>query len=381
MKPHALYSLIAAALWLTSCTTGQREISPSVTATFMPPSPTPAYTPTLAPSPTPSPTPVVMENRLIFVADDELHAVNIDDLVEKVIVPKQRFDIVFPVQGAGSPIRSSKISPDGKKIAVWACGMIELICKNPTLYLGVIDNLDNVVALPGNAGTFLLWSPASDRVLINGSEGSFSKDVVSLSDADFGKITHLPDSSAAFWSYNGSQVYYFNSGWYIVNNDGSNSVPVKCDICSGAPDPSTYAVAQSPDGKSVAIGYQLGTVIIASADLMNYKMAVLGSMVNSLYWSPDGTKLAISTQLGVGKSEVMIVGADGTVIGKLSRPKEVNEMHMCEWLPNSQAVVYTAPLAQGYAIYLQVLDEPQPVRLKTIMNDVENCPVWLPASP
>jgi len=322
-----------------------------------------------------------MDGQLIFAADDELRMVNIDDLVEKVIVPKQRFDMVFPVQGAGSPIRSSKISPDGKKIAMWACAMIELRCKNPTLYLGVIDNLDHVVAFPSNAGTIHLWSPASDKILIDGSEGSLSKDVVSLSDADFGKITHLPDSSAAFWSYDGSQVYYFNSGWNVVNSDGSNSVPVKCDICSGAPDPSTYAVAQSPDGKSVAIGYQLGTVIIASADLMNYKMAVLGSLVNSLYWSPDGTKLAVNIQPGEGKSEVMIVGADGAVIGELPRPEEVNEMHMCEWLPNSRAVVYTAPLAQGYAIYLQGLDAPQPVRLKTVMSGVENCPVWLPASP
>jgi hypothetical protein len=85
-------------------------------------------------------------------------------------------------------------------------------------------------------------------------------------------------------SSDGTQVYYYNQGWFIVNSDGTGMQPLKCDMCSMVTDPSSFIIAESPDRKWVAVGYLDGTVIIASSsDFSNFKTASVGNYVSRLH--------------------------------------------------------------------------------------------------
>jgi Tol biopolymer transport system component len=184
---------------------------------------------------------------------------------------------------------------------------------------------------------------------------------------------------ASFWSFDGSQVYFFRDGvWSIVNTDGSGKQPLKCELCAMAPDPISYAVAQSPDGRQIAIGYRDGMVVIASADLTSYKLAAVGGYVSRLRWSPDSLKLAVDLSPNSNQSDVVILGVDGTLLKQFNRPAGVNFINTCGWSPDSRQVDYLATLGSGSDLYLQALGQETPVRLVSFKNFNHGCPIWLP---
>ena len=224
------------------------------------------------------------------------------------------------------------------------------------------------------------WSADSDKVLIRATGGiTGSTDIISVG-VDFGKVTHLPISSSAFLSSDGHQVYYYNQGWFIVNSDGTEAHPLKCDLCSMVTKPSNFIIAESPDRQWVAIGYLDGTVIIASSsDFSNFKIASVGSYVSRLRWSPDGQKLAVDVNTDASHSDVIILGMDGKVIEKLMRPEGVNYIATCGWSPNSEQTNYMAILSTGQSLYLHTLGQQEPFLLLSVEGSDQNCPVWLPA--
>ena len=200
--------------------------------------------------------------------------------------------------------------------------------------------------------------------------------------ADFGKVTHLPISSSAFLSSDGNQVYYYNKGWFIVNSDGTGMQLLKCDMCSMVTDPSSFIIAESPDRKSVAVGYLDGTVIIAStSDFSNFKLASLGNYVSQIHWSPDSQKLAVDVNTDSTHSDVIVLGTDGTVFEKLARPEGVNFISTCGWSPDGRQTDYLAILSTGHSRYLHTIGQQKPYKLLSIEGGDQSCPVWLPAKP
>jgi Tol biopolymer transport system component len=226
------------------------------------------------------------------------------------------------------------------------------------------------------------WSPNGDKVLIRATGGiTGSTDIISAG-ADFGKVTHLPISSSAFLSSDGNQVYYYNQGWFIVNSDGTEARPLKCDLCSLVTDPSSFVIAESPNRQWIAIGYLDGTVIIASSsNFSNFKTASVGNYVSRMRWSPDGQKLAVDVNTDASQSDVIILGMDGTVIEKLVRPEGVNYITTCGWSPDSKQTDYLAILSTGHDLYLHTLGQQKPFLLSSIESGDQSCPVWLPARP
>jgi len=239
-------------------------------------------------------------------------------------------------------------------------------------------DLATIVNFESYSGGLLQWSPDSDKILLQGLGNSMNKKIVSANISNFGNITPLPASSAAFWSFDGANVYFYDNGLYIIKSDGTGKQTVKCDLCAMAGSLASYAIAQSPDGQRIAIGYKDGTVIIANSDLSTFKMGVVSGYINQLHWSPDSQKVAVDINSGSNQTDIFIVGLDGSIIEKIPRPEGINYINTCGWSPNSQQIDYLAILESGNALYLHGLGQNTPTLLMSVKTNSISCPVWLP---
>jgi len=319
---------------------------------------------------------------MLIVADNELWRINMDAPGMQVIIPRGQFEKKFPEVSASSinSYISAVISPDGKKILLLTCTFFGFSCGNKKLYLSTVD-LATIVEIKSYSGGLLQWSPDSDKVLLQGSANSMSKQIISANASSFGAVTQLPKSSAAFWSFDGANVYYYNNGLYIIKSDGTGQQTVKCDLCSMAGNLSSYAIAASPDGQRIAIGYKDGTLIITSADLSTFKMGLVGGYINQLHWSPDSQKVAVDINTGSNQTDIFVVGLEGSIIEKLPRPERINYINTCGWSPDSRQIDYLAILEPGNALYLQGLGQEKPTLLTSVKTNSMSCPVWLSIQP
>jgi Tol biopolymer transport system component len=321
--------------------------------------------------------------QLMIVTNNELEAVNADGSSSRTIISKQQFEKEFaPIPTrTGTPQWYPTVSPDGQKLLVLTCTMIGFGCSNYKLYLSDVD-FKRVKTFQSYKAGLTQWSPDGDKILVRETNGNTEGVDIISAGADFGKVTHLPIASSAYWSSDGKSVYYYNNGWFIVNNDGTGAHPLKCDLCSLASNPSNFVVAESPDDQRIAIGTIDGTVIIANtSDFNQFKLASVGSYVNQLHWSPDSQKLAVDINMSPNQSDVIILGMDGTVIEKLVRPEDANFIITCGWSPNSEQTDYQAILSTGYDLYLHTLGQQESFHLLSTEGYDQSCPVWLPASP
>ncbi len=380
MKTKILFPIILA-LVLTACAPAQTS-TPTVAS--IPSTPTLSATSTPAPTVTITaiPTPLGGFPKLLIVADNALQTINTDGSGVDTIVPREQFEKMFPAISAsgGTPYISAVISPDGKKILVITCTFLGFSCENKRLYLSTID-LATIVNFKSYSGGLLQWSPDSDKVLLQGSANSMSKQIISANASNFGNITQLPKSSAAFWSFDGANIYYYDNGLYVIKSDGTGQQTMKCDLCSMAGDLSSYSIAASPDGQRIAIGYKDGTLIIARADLSTFKTGLVGGYINQLHWSPDSQKVAVDINTGSNQTDIFVVGLDGSIIEKLPRPEGINYINTCGWSLDSQQIDYLAILESGHALYLQGLGQTKPTLLMSVKTDSISCPIWLSTQP
>jgi len=374
MKTKWIYFLVTTCL-LAGCVSATKVTPPTPTVR--------RPTATVIPTETPIPGPVAGSGKLLIVVNNEVKLINADGSDETTVISKQQFETQFAPLPAetGIPYWSGSISPDGKKILVLTCTRVGYSCENYKLYLSDMD-FKHVKTFESYEGGVMQWSYDGSKILLRPTNGiKESMDIISAG-ANFGEVTQLPVSSSAFLSSDGNQVYYYDEVWSVVNSDGTEAHPLKCDMCSLAASPSSFVIAESPNRQLVAIGYLDGTVIIAStSDLSNFKLASVGNYVSQIHWSPDGQKIAVDVNTDSTHSDVLVLGIDGTVIEKLARPEGVNYISTCGWSPDSTQIDYTAILSTGSSFFLHTLGQQKPFPLFSVEGGEQSCPIWLPAAP
>ena len=327
----------------------------------------------------PTQTPIPLPPGILMMFDNnELRGIYPGTPGVKSLMPADEFARVFPTQGLLYAFL--RVSPDGTKALVILCAdQRGGYCQNRSiLYIGTVDGTHVVKFENKFKGGLIKWAPTSDQVLIQWSPADEKKQIISAREDTFGQVTELPSSSAAFWSYDGKKVYYYNSGFFVVNNDGSGNASLQCDLCAFAGSPTAFAVQQSPDGEHLAVGYIDGTIIVASPDLSYLKMGQLGAYISRVLWSPDSQKVAVDVNTSTTQSDVFVVGLDARVIAQLPRPDVAKYMLTCSWSPDSRWVNYLTLQKHGYCVYIQELDQPAPSKITDWTTEVDFCPVWLP---
>jgi hypothetical protein len=373
--------VVILAILLTNCTAPQSLPTSAAVVTLIP-SATPVPLPTA--TITPVPTPMGGSGKLMIVVDHEIKVINPSGSDEKVLVARGEFEQRFSISH-GFNYRFSKISPDGQKIIVGTCRRAgDQPCAESMLHLSTIDG-SREYSMP-TLGNIPEWSPDSQNILMRAikSVGEFGEQffqIIRATEANFGTIVDLPRASVAFWSFDSKLIYYYDKGWFTIKNDGTDTQALKCDVCKFASEPSAYAVAQSSDGQKIGLGLADGTVVITNPEMAYFKMAALGSYVNRVYWSPDSTKLAVETTTWPDKSDIVIVGADGSIVKQLPRPEGIKFVNTCGWSPDSQLIDYIAIRDADGNLYLQPLNADEPIYLLSFSPGEDNCPVWLTGKP
>jgi Tol biopolymer transport system component len=361
--------VVLAAILLTSCAPVQNVPISTAAATLIS---TATSTPAPTATDTPVPTPVGGSGKLMLVVDHEIKVINPGGIDEEIMISRQEFEQRFPLL-PGYVYRYSIISPDAQKIIVAVCRYRGFSrCMDYTIRLSTIDGSQSSI-IASNSGV-PVWSPDSKKILIEA--GRTGRQVFSA-DEHFGAFVDLPGASTAFWSYDSQLIYYYDKGWYTVKPDGTDIQALKCDICKMGSEPSSYAVAQSPDGQRIALGLSDGTLVITNPDLTDFKFATLGSYVNNVHWSPDSSSLVVDTSSGSGGSDISILAADGSIIQKLQKPDGIEFVNICGWSPDSRLITYIALRDSGGDLYLQSLGAEEPILLASFQPGESTCPIWL----
>jgi uncharacterized protein (TIGR03437 family) len=195
------------------------------------------------------------------------------------------------------------------------------------------------------------------------------------------EITTIPITGGAYtrfarpggtprWSPDGTLLLYGDSSWYLINADGSNRRPAPFSTNTSAPP------AWSPDSQRVAVLRNNGDVLVVKLDGSEETRACnLGSGVNQLEWSPDGSRFAF-----VQDGDLHVAFTDGT--GRLRLTNTAATEQTPRWSPDGRRLLYVyytqqEPSQLNYAVYRINADGSDPQRMVNLRGYF-GTPGWAP---
>ncbi|HEX5038643.1 MAG TPA: SH3 domain-containing protein [Candidatus Limnocylindria bacterium] len=243
-------------------------------------------------------------------------------------------------------------SPDGTRLAVSMAGT--------TLpsRLAIIDS-DGAELADLGVGVAAAWSQDGTRLAWLGEDGalvvsdaSLDPQPVDVGDLRTGRVAWSPDGSQlAMTASGGESVIDPPARVYIVPLDGGEAVPL---TEPGYPN----GVAWAPDGSGLAVhfvdlsGENPTQAFLVPLDGGDPTLLFDGAPANSAAtWSPDGTRLALSTPEGLivgpgdGTSAQLLVAAEPDVF--------IGEVH---WSPSGTWLVYTTSVGEEPTMWIVPAD-------------------------
>src|SRR5512143_122850 len=167
-------------------------------------------------------------------------------------------------------ILSFDLNPDGSRLALATRGEVRLYDLHNYELLRSIEN--------GELNSVVAWSPDGTRLAIGGSK-DYGKPFFSGGDATNSSKVHITVYDASTWEI----IFEPQFGDEMVNQ-------------------TVWALAWSPDGRSLAFSPDLGGVWVMDAhtsDVLSRQTDFSGT-VTSLSWSPDGTRLVANHDTAYG---------------------------------------------------------------------------------
>ena len=159
-----------------------------------------------------------------------------------------------------------------------------------------------------------LWSPDGTRITFGRCAGGLC-DVVVINADGSGETVVTHDGFPGAWSPDSRQIAFGRSdGIFVVNVDGSGLVRVA--------DPQ-FVTGWSPDGRQILLGNN------RDGDFEIYALHLDGSGIIQLTnntandgggrWSPDGTRIAFTSDRDGGDLDIFVMNADGSNVNQLTR--------------------------------------------------------------
>lgn len=268
---------------------------------------------------------------------------------------------------------SAAWSPDGKKLVL---GNI-----NGTVQVGEISSGDILSMLEGHTGTVtsVAWAPNGERLVSASDDGT-----VRVWDANSGELLrvlkrHIGKVNAVAWSHDGTWLASAGDDGITVIWDVASG-PLRILRCDAGP---VYSVAWSPDDTTLAFGCNYGAVhvwstllgeplntlrgegfAVKSLDWLSSSRLILGhangaiqvryavdgnknyeilrelnsstGSVNSIAWSPDGTRFVVGSEDGT--VQVWDAASGETVQEPVSHSGSVYNVN---WSPDGTLIVST----------------------------------------
>ena len=252
-------------------------------------------------------------------------------------------------------------------------------------------NGTNPVQIGGDGEIYPSWSPDSSRIAFQknlGTGGSgLNYEIYTMNPDGTNKIrltntaTGVNDSLPA-WSPNGAQIAFTsnrtgNLEIWLMNADGTNPVQLTgvdglppIGGPDGPPQPSgfdRFEPAWSPDGSKIAYTSEEegdGTeIFVMNADGTN-PVSITDDPRDDFEpsWSPDGTKIAFAARDDdFTQGDVWVMNTDGTnPVNLTNHPIDDDEP---VWAPDGTKIAFTSNRAQGQQVFVMNSDGSNPVRV------------------
>ncbi len=228
----------------------------------------------------------------------------------------------------------------------------------------------NDYILPPNLGAFPEWSAdgqwivSTERYTVN----NFSQSDIYIMRADGSQRTRIPAPGNSFsptWSPNGKWIAYYYKEPYAWGDKGVILTNVACilglEVCTSASvnlnlkvsHAETPSLDWSPDGTKIAYTGEVGDpdrlighTLIYDIYKRNPPIDLTPSShrVNAPSWSPDGTKilnLCIDEKSGAPTSyNICIVNSDGSNLTYFNLPSKLNYISTPKWSPDGQKIIF-----------------------------------------
>ena len=163
-----------------------------------------------------------------------------------------------------------------------------------------------------------------------------------------------------------------NDEIYMMDYDGQNQTRLTFNKIKD------YMPSVSPDGRNIAYTSYRGTkaALYVFNPFEGTHVEVMGGGTNwASCFSPDGRKLAFSSTIDQGNSEIYVANSDG------SRPKRVTFNRAADtapcWSPNSRQIAFTSDRGGTPQIYIMDAEGGNPRRV-SFGGTYHDAPAWSP---
>jgi WD40 repeat protein len=184
-----------------------------------------------------------------------------------------------------------------------------------------------------------VWSPDGGRIAFSGGSDG---DTVMVMNADGTGARALGFGGTPAWSPDGATIVFANGGLWTIGADGSGLSQL-----TGTPD---GAPAWSPDGGSIVFSrFDSDTgqdhLWKMDADGGN-QVQLTNDALSDLYadWSPNGTRVVFERSDRSGKSQIVVMNADGTSQSTLT---SVGQNANPTWSPNGALIGFDSTRGSG----------------------------------
>jgi len=230
------------------------------------------------------------------------------------------------------------------------------------------------------------WSPDGRRLVFRaaGADVFEASDIWIMQADGSGQANLTKDKRSnwgATWSPDGKHIL-FNSArdgrphLYIMNPDGSGLRR----LCPNSNLWEEYA-DWSPDGTKIAFTSNVGTtswvIYVMNADCTGLKQVTQGPGEDGgPRWSPDGKKIAFTSNR-TGHAEIYLMNADGSRLTRLTTSRGDTSFSSPDWSPDGSKLLYLHSLPNGGEIWLMNADGLAQTKLMDAYGFGDG-PVWQP---
>jgi len=213
---------------------------------------------------------------------------------------------------------------------------------------------------------FPAWSPDGERIVFaTDRDGNWELYVMNAEGAGLRRLTNTPeDESSPAWSPDGEKIAYVtdvihdNETIWVMNADGSG----RKQLAYG------NWPSWSPDGKRIVYtvysGAGEGRLFVMDAE-GSERRRLAGSLIRRLTdaadgeepaWSPDGERIAFSTNVGMINAEIFVMDSDGSGRTRLTHIPKRYEHWPPTWSPEGKRIAFTSEDKKGSEIYVMNSD-------------------------
>jgi Tol biopolymer transport system component len=218
---------------------------------------------------------------------------------------------------------------------------------------------------------FPAWSPDGTRIAFSRIINQRGDAGIYVMQADGSASAQITAGShwAPTWTPDGTKILYSASGILrFVNADGTPvEEQLEQHIDVGYP-------RLSPDGTKLGFvgipGSGGGRYTIANADGSDPRVIVTADEGGPFSWSPDSTKIALSTDTGA----ISVINIDGTQQTNLTT--DAGEDGSPAWSPDGSRIAFTSDRAGNNDIHVMHQDGTEQENLTSDSSSDDNSPAW-----